>query len=170
MGVASTFRPPEPVHTAEGRRSQHVDDGEILSRYTVGMSRALFRLLLCLSLVLNGTGYAVASTQMQIAHWGMAVDTAAKAAKPPCHDAGEQASHDAGAAAMNDGTAASSHGDQSGCCQSALCTCDCLQHATAAGVFVAMSTSLQPADYTSSLREARAAAPPLHNLLRPPIA
>ena len=61
------------------------------------------------------------------------------------------------------------HGEGTDCCQSALCTCDCLQHATIAIAVAVIPSGLQPARYTASPRETRPAARPLHVPLRPPI-
>ncbi len=140
------------------------------------MSRIVLRLLLCLSLVLNGTGYVMAATQMQLAHGALAAPAVMTPTASPCHDEGASnlgpGPHGAmshAAAGTDDIPPPAAHGDEPGCCQSSLCTCDCLQHATAAITSVATPAAVRPGRYTASPRETRPPAPVLHALLRPPI-
>lgn len=137
------------------------------------MPRIVLRLLLCLSLVLNGSGYVVAATQMEMAHWAMEARAIAQA-QPPCHAANDVAieqampSHQGMATGVD--TPVDPHGTTPDCCQSALCTCDCLQHATAASTVAAIASGMPPARYTASPGDTRPLAPPFHAPLRPPIA
>lgn len=133
------------------------------------MRRIVLRLLLCLVVVLNGTGYAVAATQMHMAHLAMVPAAQQADSASPCHEAAapETAgitvhSHDAGVSG-DDGPAAPS------CCKSSLCNCDCLQHATAAMSVVALPAEAPAGAGIAQLRVADRVAPPLPNLLRPPI-
>src|SRR5688572_15872694 len=95
----------------------------------------LLRLLLCMTLALNGSGYAVAATQMQLTHMTAAeqehrlATEVAHDAPAPCHsqvpadkEAAPAMSHDA----VQSGSPAS-HGSPDDC--QMLCSCDCLQHA-----------------------------------------
>lgn len=123
---------------------------------------ALLRALLCLALILNGSGAAVAATQMQMGH--LAAVTPAPVmehhgAMSPCH--GEQA--------VAHHTPPAPHPSPD-CCQSAQCACDCLQHltATATGFFVPMPMLA----HAPVLRPMHAGhpSPALANPIRPPIA
>jgi len=134
------------------------------------MFRIALRLLLGLLLVLNGTGYAAAATQMQMAHIAMALTAHEAASNPPCHDAAPRGTT---------ATSMHSHGDTANdkdgagvpsCCQSSLCSCDCLQHATAAMGVVVIAADAPPAADIAQLGVVHRVAPPLPNLLRPPIA
>ena len=134
------------------------------------MRRIAFRLLLCLMLVLNGMGYAVAGTQMNMTHVAMAVAAYEAANNPPCHEAapvepvaGMAHSHDAQMADASDPGVPS-------CCQSSQCNCDCLQHATAAMSVVAVPADAPAGADIAQPRVVNRIAPPLPNLLRPPIA
>ncbi|BDU16392.1 CopL family metal-binding regulatory protein [Lysobacter auxotrophicus] len=134
------------------------------------MRAIAFRLLLCLMLVLNGTGYAVAATQMNVAHVAMALAAQEAANNPPCHeeapaqDAAKTAHSHAGLAADPSNPAAPS------CCQSSHCNCDCLQHATAAMSVLAVATPVPPDADIAQPGVVSPIAPALPNLLRPPIA
>ncbi len=128
---------------------------------------ALLRVLLCLALILNGSGAAVAATQMQMGHIANIVADSAPAP-------GEQV------------VASPCHGDQHGlahaaepkpvphpspdCCQQGHCNCDCLQHLSAAAprFFVPMPMLA----HAPVLRPMHAGhpSPALANPIRPPIA
>ncbi|MDR0182177.1 CopL family metal-binding regulatory protein [Lysobacter arvi] len=128
------------------------------------MRRIAFRLLLCLMLVLNGTGYAVAATQMNVAHVAAAVAALEAESKAPCHESAQAAS-----AAHPHDADASTAGAPS-CCQSSQCSCDCLQHATGAMSVLAMPAQAPPGGSIAQPGLVNRIAPPLPNLLRPPIA
>lgn len=135
----------------------------------------LLRLLLCMTLVLNGSGYAVAATQMQMTHMATAeqehrlATEVADEAQAPCHsqvpdekEAAPAMSHDA----VQSGSPAS-HGSPDDC--QMLCSCDCLQHAS-----LAMTDPMPPASEQLNALSTRRipaghAAPALANLIRPPI-
>ncbi len=139
----------------------------------------LLRALLCLSLVLNGSGYAVASTQMQLMHVAAMQPSQAAAAQTaaPCHEQLHpgsaapsmhvMADMASSAAACDDGHGSPAAPD---CCQSSQCACDCLQYATA--------TLAEGPDLPAMIEraaEVRApspshVAPALANPIRPPIA
>ncbi|MFC3549491.1 CopL family metal-binding regulatory protein [Lysobacter cavernae] len=128
----------------------------------------LLRVLLCIGLVLNGSGFAVAVTQMQMAHMASAVVMMPVQAKAGDEDA-SQACHDVTATAHAQASSASSkHDPAPDCCQSSQCACDCLQHVSAAmAVQVADSLIIR----APSLRPMPTghASPVLPNLIRPPI-
>jgi len=128
------------------------------------MRHLAFRLLLCLMLVLNGTGYAVAATQMDLAHMAVALAAQEAESNPPCHEmATESASH------MTQATHQAGS-DVPPCCQSSKCSCDyCLQHLTAAMSVIAVPADAPQSADIAQPRVAHRVAPPLPNLLRPPI-
>lgn len=139
----------------------------------------LLRALLCLSLVLNGSGYAVASTQMQLMHVAAAQASLAAAAQkaPPCHEQLHEGSTAPSTHLMAD-TASSaaacddSHGSKAApdCCQSSQCACDCLQYATATLANVpALPALIEHAAELGALSPSHV-APALANPIRPPIA
>lgn len=130
----------------------------------------LLRVLLCISLVLNGSGYAVAATQMHMAH--LAADNVAAmddADMPPCHSHGDSVEAVAKPAPMTD--CESTHAPtQPDCCQSSQCACDCLQHATATLVQLpSPAATIARAPGIATMHDGHA-APALANLIRPPIA
>jgi hypothetical protein len=136
----------------------------------------LLRALLCLSLVLNGSGFAVASTLMQLMHVAATQASLAAQTSPPCHEQ----RHDERAAAtlhvMADIASSTAcedgHGSQAAadCCQSSHCACDCLQYATATLADVrAMPAMIERAAEIQALSPSHV-APALANPIRPPIA
>ena len=136
----------------------------------------LLRLLLCMTLVLNGSGYAVAATQMQLTHMATAeqehrlVTMAEHDAPVPCHSkepAGKESAPAMSPDAVHSGASASQHGSPDNC--QAVCSCDCLQHAS-----LAMMDLMPPASERLNAPSTRRipaghAAPALANLIRPPI-
>lgn len=136
----------------------------------------LLRLLLCVTLALNGSGYAVAATQMQLTHIATAEQEHRFAtevvhdAPAPCHT--QAPAVKAAASAMShetvqSGSAASQHGSPDDC--QSLCSCDCLQHAS-----LAMQDLMPPIPERLNAPSTRRipaghAAPALANLIRPPI-
>ncbi|MDI9239809.1 CopL family metal-binding regulatory protein [Lysobacter sp. LF1] len=130
--------------------------------------RALvLRLLLCLTLVLNGSGYAIAATQMALAH-GMS--SSMHHAAQPCHGSGQipatGESVDVAGCTAHSATPAA----PADCCESPSCSCDCLQHASAATSMAVVVAGVPM--HAGIAREMHAAhVPPLlPNLFRPPIA
>lgn len=137
----------------------------------------LLRALLCLSLVLNGSGYAVASTQMQLMHVAatQAALAAAAPAAPPCHEQLHEGSAVPSMHVMADMASSTAcddgHGSQAGpdCCQSSQCACDCLQYATATLADVpALPAVIEHAAEIGPLSPSHV-APALANPIRPPI-
>lgn len=134
----------------------------------------LLRLLLCVTLALNGSGYAVAATQMQLTHIATAeqehrfATEVVHGAPTPCHT--QAPAGKATASAMShetgqSGSAASEHPDN---CHT-LCSCDCLQHASLA-MLDPMPPTPERLNAPSTRRiPAGHAAPALANLIRPPI-
>ena len=131
----------------------------------------LFRVLIALSLVLNGTGSAFASTQMLLAADGQvdqAMPSAATghmghaghATSPPCHD--EQAPR----SPADDGQEKNPHAD---CCQSGACSCPCAAHASAALVGVAPATACLAHAVDVRPMALGHPTPALPHLIRPPI-
>jgi hypothetical protein len=138
------------------------------------MLRSIFlRMLLCIALVLNGSGYAFAATQMELQHLSMATETAGRSVEPapPCHESVVVAEADLGShhAASDDCMAAQPHKQTEGCCQPSQCSCDCLQHATSAVRHTAPAAHLPHESRIVSVQPARHVSPLLPNLFRPPI-
>ncbi|UNK49779.1 CopL family metal-binding regulatory protein [Lysobacter sp. S4-A87] len=137
----------------------------------------LLRALLCLSLVLNGSGYAVASTQMQLTHMAATQASLAAAAQvaPPCHTQVDEGTAVATGHVMGDMASSAAcddrHGSQASpdCCQSSHCACDCLQYATATLADVpALPAVIERAAEIRALSPSHV-APALANPIRPPI-
>ena len=131
----------------------------------------LLRLLLCLGLILNGSVYAAASTQMQLNHLHTAVAAAQAAAAaaaelPPCHEGMSMAGMDHGAPPA---APAGHDGHAPDCCQTSTCTCDCLQPAPVAAAGVAVLGSEIGHASIAPPRLAGHAPPALPYPIRPPI-
>lgn len=153
----------------------------------------LLRVLLCVTLIANGIGFAQASTRMQLAHashgtHGERVQTRAAAPAQPtlanageeCHPGMTMASH-AGAEPPVVDHAAMVHGGNPGaesgaaladamdCCDGKNCQCACTQHASAA--FIAELSPGAPPVHTAALMggTSQHASPRLPHLIRPPI-
>src|SRR5688572_19055413 len=131
----------------------------------------LLRLLLCVTLVLNGSGYALAATQMQLTHMATAEQEhqpieVVHEAGAPCHSQ-EPAGKEAGPAMSHDpvqsGSSESQHGSPDDC--QALCSCDCLQHASLAMLSLMPPTSERPNAPSARRIPAGHAAPALANLI-----
>lgn len=139
----------------------------------------LLRVLLALSLVLNGSGYAVASVHMQMDQAGQAstnitsVGNPSEAAEPPC------AAHHASMGSMSakaqvGDTAADVTSVESGhpfpdCCESGACRCACV-HQCQAAVF-AVTLQLAVIEKVSNTRPMAPGheSPAVPHLIRPPI-
>lgn len=127
----------------------------------------LLRALLCIALILNGSGLAVAATQMHVQHAAM-LDPAPESAPAEeshtsCGDHSAQATSAAGAPLPGD------HLATADCCEGASCDVTCpagsMATLTAPGpdwrmISHVLSAPLSLADH---------AAPLLHNRYRPPI-
>jgi len=134
------------------------------------MRRIAFRLLLCLMLVLNGTGYAVAATQMQISHMAMSVVAEQAREMPACHESAPSEATLKTAHPHADSANSQAGSRIPDCCQSSKCSCDyCLQHLTAAMSVVAVAGHTPDGGAIAQPRVVNRVAPPLPNLLRPPI-
>jgi len=134
------------------------------------MRRIVFRLLLCLMLVLNGTGYAVAATQMHVTHMAMALAAHEAESVPPCHEAAAQEMASESVRSHGHDMAGTADSKTPPCCQSSQCSCDyCLQHATAAVAVEANVGDALPGGTIAQPRVAHRIAPPLPDPLRPPI-
>lgn len=148
----------------------------------------LLRVLLCVSLIANGVGFAQASTRMQLAHAARSPDASALAdsqrSPQKCHPGTTMASHSVDempvidhtalghAVPMHDGSASVADvalQDASDCCDGNSCQCACVQYASAA--FIAPS-SAAPASVQSAVLLggiSQHASPRLPHLIRPPI-
>lgn len=124
--------------------------------------------LLCIALILNGSGLAVAATQMQVQHAGMKsaqVDEAPSTmtAHAACADSSRIASH-------ADTPQATDHPSGKSCCEGSACDIAC-----PTGLLVTLTTPAQQAwrvlPHVLAVRPALAEppAPLLNNLYRPPI-
>lgn len=134
---------------------------------------SLLRVMLIFSLIVNGSGYALASAPMQMGY--MPEPAAAAATEPapasslPCH---EQTSHAAPAGApmtaSQDVPPSASERTADDCCSSGACNCDCT-HAQAtlpADAHVVVSVEHLPA---ACALQAGHIAPTLPHSMRPPI-
>lgn len=131
------------------------------------------RLLLCLSLAVNGTSYAAAGVRMQLEHAAVAV--AAAAVEAPCHghetgnavaapaDQASAGDHSAQAAAMD-----ATHGVPD-CCKTSQCAFACAQQAQAAATMEFSGSAVIEHVLVVGTLTAAHPAPPLPHLIRPPI-
>ncbi|SFK92683.1 CopL family metal-binding regulatory protein [Lysobacter sp. cf310] len=154
----------------------------------------LLRLLLCVGLILNGSAYAVASTQMQLTHMTAAIEAAALA-QTSCHDgmpqdgmAANGMTHDGlsmagmSMAGMDHESMSASadhrhHGQgqapdaaQPDCCKSPTCTCSCLQPAPATAIAFAFGGAHIGHSLIARPMSVDHDAPALPYPIRPPIA
>ncbi|WP_407351554.1 CopL family metal-binding regulatory protein [Luteimonas sp. R10] len=149
---------------------------------------SLLRVLLCLGLILNGSGYALASASMPMAHSIAAAAAAPSAQTPakadvPCHQKNHGTSASAAmvghspspaslpiAESPNDEPPAETPDLACDCCESGLCRGGCLHHGQAA--VAAASHYPQGPAHDCSARPAKPghASPALPHLMRPPIA
>lgn len=149
----------------------------------------LLRLLLCVGLILNGSAYAVASTQMQLTHMTAAIEAAALA-QTSCHDGMAQSgmahqgmTHDGRSMAGMDHGAMSAAADhrphgqgqapdasQPDCCKSPTCTCSCLQPAPATAIAFAFGGAHIGHSLIARPMSVDHDAPALPYPIRPPIA
>ena len=139
----------------------------------------LLRVLLALGLILNGSGYAVASTHMQMDHAALASTTSttvakpSMAAEPPCaehHSSMGSMSVKAQAAETAADTSSVKSGHPSpDCCKSGACRCACV-HQCQAAVF-AVTFQLAVIEKASNVRPMASGheSPAVPHLIRPPI-
>jgi hypothetical protein len=129
---------------------------------------------LCVVLVLNGAGSAVASVRMlQQHHAPLAVAAGAtsdEAPAMPCHDATAPAPvpvHDAGD--ERHAAAGEAHGASSDCCASSTCTCGCLHHVAAMSAGVMPGYRVLPRAANPASMALGHPEPALPHPIRPPI-
>ena len=135
----------------------------------------LLRLLLCVALVFNGAGSAMASVQMMQMHAvehgavGAPVTTAADAESAmPCHHGMQTAQHHGSADGAKPFKAKPTPAAPD-CCKSGTCTCACVTHVAVMvpmvalhGIAIAHAGSVRPMALGHP-------APALPHLIRPPI-
>ena len=135
----------------------------------------LLRVLLCASLVINGSGYAVAAVQMQMHHAdGLTAQPAATvtvAPEQPCHQgsAADVVTSIQGLAVEPIEILAGSDTSDAGCCDSGVCSCDCAHHGQATLSAYASVAALATHADAAGIPGAGHAAPALPHLIRPPI-
>lgn len=137
----------------------------------------LLRVLLSLSLILNGTGTAMAATRMLIDHAATSatepVDaTANVAVAAPCHHhAGMAANaHEASTAIADDANkAVKSRHPPRDCCKSGNCGCACLLATPAVVAVVSLPAAVVGRDANAWVVMHGHASPTLAHLIRPPI-
>jgi hypothetical protein len=137
----------------------------------------LLRILISISLILDGTGTAVSATRMLVEHaattHSMPVQANVKVtATRPCHQqdnrvvAAEMA--DAAMADMPGAAIKSSH-RTTDCCRSGDCGCACLQATPASMVALTLPRAVMNHVAIASPRNPGHASPALPHLIRPPI-
>ncbi len=138
------------------------------------VSKILLRLLLCLCLILDGTGAAFAATRGPLPHAPVAKASpvAMAMATMPCGDhAGMAATPQRMAMAAISGDARSMPSKHAlpDCCKSGHCSCACTQQGMATLAWLAMpGASIGHANAVSAIATAHP-APALPHLMRPPL-
>lgn len=140
----------------------------------------LLRLLLSVSLIANGVGFAQATVRMQLAHASHL--TATLVAEPggstECHEqatgGGDEMPNGMSHAAMGNtdhGAQAPAQGatDDTECCDASSCQCICAQHAFAAFAAGIPSGAMPVAGAAVLRGSPQHLAPRLPHLIRPPI-
>ena len=139
-------------------------------------SAILLRVVLCIGLVLNGSGYAVAATQMQVKYLAAVSDAMQPATAGVREDAAVQPCHeDPGTTPVVPAIAdpgedpAKPELATPDCCKSMNCAAACAQHASA--TMPGLSARTLVIDHASSVRPMGTGhpAPALPHLIRPPI-
>lgn len=134
----------------------------------------MLHVILCVALVFNGAASAMVSARMAQMHGQTGEVHSAKQAPVaaagaddarPCHD-NAHAMHDG---ARGDAKPAKGEQPAPDCCKSNTCTCACVNHVAAVVPPPAFQAS--PIAHDNSVRRMTLghAAPPLPNLIRPPI-
>jgi hypothetical protein len=145
-----------------------------MGRYIGGMSRAgiLLRVVLGLSLVLNGIAGSLAVTTMGAASLGSHFSTPVERSAPPehagCHDHAA-APHHQSATPGND-PAPKAPTDPSDCCGGGLCGCACAHLSSLAAIDVLFVPPTLDHEHLSDAVAPARASPALPHLIRPPIA
>jgi len=138
----------------------------------------LLRVMLTVGLILNGSGYAVASSHMQMEHTAMAGVAPPNAANseatagPACTEhpqAMVPVAENAGSDAATDASSVNSLDPSPDCCKSGACRCACVQQAQAAVPAVVLHQAV--IEHVGSVRpmESGHASPAIPHLIRPPI-
>lgn len=130
----------------------------------------LLRVLLSLTLLMNGVTSAMASVQMDMQHASQQAQVeASKAVVVNAH----QSCHDEAATpqkhAAKDKASGGDHGRDSDCCKSASCRCACLLSAQATVPVWSVPNSVAHHAHVVRPLPLGHAAPSLQHLIRPPI-
>ncbi len=136
------------------------------------MFALLLRGMLCISLILNGSGYAMTSAHLQMGHTDRiaAMQEPAPADMPPCHqnaDASETVAVESPEAVKDQSRLTSKHPARD-CCESGACQCACMQ------AHAALPVNALRHDVAGHANDVRPLqpdypAPALPHLIRPPI-
>lgn len=137
------------------------------------------RVLLAVSLILNGSGYAVASGHTQTDHAALASTTSqpivhlVATAEPPCAEhhqgVGSMASETPPADAAMDAASVKSGQPSPDCCETGVCRDACVHQAQAAVPAVAFQQAVvEHVDSVSPMKSGHA-SPAIPHLIRPPI-
>jgi len=137
----------------------------------------LLRVLLSISLILNGSGYAMAATHMQMGHGDTAVlapeqaPDSMSAAEPPCqqHHSGASGPVAQLSDTASDTAAVKSEDPSPDCCKAGTCRCACIHQAQVAIPADSLDGAvIEHAGVMHPLKPGHA-APALPHLMRPPI-
>ena len=135
----------------------------------------LLRVLLSVSLVLNGATGAAAAVRMQMPHDDGQAVAALTAKSPesasgemPCHQQATETSDDAPLPASDPEPAKSKHSTPD-CCKSSSCNCACVQAAQAPLASVFVHALLVDHSHSASPLSPGHPSPALPHLIRPPI-
>lgn len=139
----------------------------------------VFRVLLAVSLILNGSGFAVASAHMHMDHAASERSIAqpnvhpVATAQPPCGEhpqgSGSMAAGDPPGDATTNAASLMPEQESPDCCKSAACRCACVHQAQAAVPVVAFHAAA--IERVSGVRPMKSghASPAIPHLIRPPI-
>ncbi|HUH91091.1 MAG TPA: CopL family metal-binding regulatory protein [Lysobacter sp.] len=130
-------------------------------------SRLLLRALLCIALILNGSGLAVAATQMHVQHAAMAGATPDSPSTPA--DYATCMEHATAATPATEAPLSNDHSTAADCCAGASCDAAC-----PTGLLATLTAPVQGWRIAPQILAVRPAladhpAPALHNRYRPPI-
>lgn len=130
------------------------------------------RLLLCVTLTLNGVSGASAAVRMAAGHaehQGAAVQNAAvDQTMPPCHGHDAMTMDDMAQSAVPPEAPATPEEPEQ-CCDSSTCQCVCVHQCAATIVASLLTAPLQPAAGIERALDVSHRAPALPHLIRPPI-
>lgn len=130
-------------------------------------ARLLLRVLLCIALILNGSGLAVAATQMQVQHAAMAAATSGPLPAPTDHATCME--HSSAATPATGAPLSDNHSATADCCTGTSCDVAC-----PAGLLATLTAPAQGWRIAPQILAVRPAladhpAPALHDRYRPPI-